>query len=66
MDKKQLGQEIARQRKAKGMSQWTLANETGINRSVISYIESGYVLPSGEQLRAIEKALGKRLEAVPA
>jgi hypothetical protein len=25
MDKKQLGQEIARQRKAKGMSQWTLA-----------------------------------------
>ena len=44
-------------RKSKSLSQQDLSNLTGINRTVISRLESNNYVPSIEQLEALGKAL---------
>lgn len=53
----QLGQNIARERRAKGWTQQELAERVGIESVTLSRIETGTSLPSIERLSAIADAL---------
>ena len=52
-------------RTARRMSQWALANATGIDRSRLSLIENGHVTPTAEQLVLIREALNWTEEIEP-
>jgi len=53
-----LAQTIAERRKEKGLSQQAVADATGINRALISRIETQGFTPSIQQLDALGEALG--------
>ena len=55
---KQLAETVVSKRKAIKMSQVKLAEKTGINRSVISRLESEDYTPSVDQLLALSEVLG--------
>ncbi len=59
---KALAERVASLRKSKGLTQSELAALTGINRSVLSRMESGGHIPSVPQLYALSEALGFSLE----
>jgi hypothetical protein len=42
----------------KGISQWGLRMQTGINQTKICLIEKGYVTPTDEEKRVLAEALG--------
>ena len=52
-----MAQTITKKRKAKNMTQQQLANATGINRAVISRMESVDIMPSITQLEALGEVL---------
>ena len=52
-----LSSTVASLRKSKSLSQQDLSDLTGINRAVISRLESNNYVPSIEQLEALGKAL---------
>ena len=58
---KQLGQEIAKARMAKGKNQKLLAGELGISPQILSRWESNKELPTNAQIANMEKKLGVKL-----
>ncbi len=58
----EIGSRIARTRKARGISQESLAAKTGLDRVAIGYIEQGRRRPSVSTVVKITKALGMKLE----
>ncbi len=58
---KKLGEKIRKLRNAKGVSQETLADEAGIERSYMGAIERGERNPSYDKLISIARALGIKL-----
>lgn len=52
-----LGKQLKIVREARGFSQWDLAVRTGLDRSRLSLIENGYIVPTSEQLAKIREAL---------
>ncbi len=59
-----LAEVVHQRRSSKKMSQAELSEKTGINRSLISRLESGEFSPSVEQLLALSEALGFELKEV--
>jgi ribosome-binding protein aMBF1 (putative translation factor) len=57
--KKQLGLKIKLARIGKGIKQMDLADRLNINKSRFSLIENGWTMPTEDELRKIERALGK-------
>ncbi|ERT60773.1 helix-turn-helix transcriptional regulator [Megasphaera vaginalis (ex Srinivasan et al. 2021)] len=51
-------------RKEKGMSQTTLAYETGVSQRYIAFIEDGYRTPSLRLALKISKVLGSTIDAI--
>ncbi len=49
-------------RESKGMSQWKLAKEAGVNQSRISLIENDLVLPNTKEINRISAALNAQPE----
>ena len=64
VDNKALGETAVRRRKALKLSQAAVAEKTGINRSILSRLESGEYSPSADQLLALSEALGFELREV--
>ena len=64
VDNKALGETAVRRRKALKFSQAAVAEKTGINRSILSRLESGEYSPSADQLLALSEALGFELREV--
>nr|WP_295930638.1 helix-turn-helix domain-containing protein [uncultured Dyadobacter sp.] len=62
MNKQTTAEKIRTLRKAKGLSQETLAENAGINLRTLQRIESGNVIPRGETLRLIAQALEVSVE----
>ena len=58
LSNERLAETVARRRKALKLSQATLSAQTGINRSLLSRLESGDYSPSVDQLLALSGALG--------
>ena len=58
LSNERLAETVARRRKALKLSQATLSAQTGINRSLLSRLESGDYSPSVDQLLALSSALG--------
>ena len=52
-----IGKQIQAIRKLRSMTQMQLAENTGINRFQMSYIENGQAIPTGDQLARIKAAL---------
>lgn len=59
---KQIGERVIEARKAKGMSQEKLAEESGIDRSHMGFIEQGRRKPTLSTLYKIAQSLGISLE----
>jgi transcriptional regulator with XRE-family HTH domain len=59
---KQIGERVIEARKAKGMSQEKLAEESGIDRSHMGFIEQGRRKPTVSTLFKIAESLGISLE----
>jgi transcriptional regulator with XRE-family HTH domain len=57
MTRKQLGRTLERIRKSKGLSQYTLAKETGLSREYIRQLEKGQSEPTVGTLRRLAEAL---------
>lgn len=55
MAKKTVAERLKKMRELAGLSQFALASRTGIDRTTISYIENGHVVPRPEQIATIEK-----------
>ena len=55
---------VAAKRRERGMTQAQLSEATGINRSILSRLESGSYAPSVDQLLALQEALGFELGQV--
>ena len=55
---------VAQKRKEKGLTQQQLADRTGINRAMLSHIETQEYIPSIPQLEALGEALDFELEDV--
>jgi predicted transcriptional regulator len=53
-------------RLAAGLSQWEISRFSGVDRSRISLIESGHVLPTESEITAIKRAIaaGARKKSV--
>lgn len=62
----ELAGELARRRKALGMTQVQLAKRAGLQQSEISRLERGEVNPTWTTLQAVLEALGARLTVVDA
>ena len=58
LSKKLLAERVVGRRKALGMSQTVLSQQTGINRSLISRLELGDYSPSVDQLLVLAEVLG--------
>ena len=52
-----IGENIRKYRKARGMSQEQLSFEVGVKRAVISKYENGFIAPSLAMIEKIAKAL---------
>lgn len=52
-----LSEQIKKVRMLRGWSQDMLSDATGIERSILSRIENGHVVPKEEQIIAIKQAL---------
>ena len=64
ISQKLLSRIIKNNREKTNLSQIELANKTGINRAMISKIESGKYMPSIEQLEILEETLNFSIEDV--
>ena len=64
INQKLLSRIIKNNREKTNLSQIELANKTGINRAMISKIESGKYMPSIEQLEILEETLNFSIEDV--
>lgn len=64
INQKLLSKIIKNNREKANLSQIDLANKTGINRAMISKIESGKYMPSIEQLEILEETLNFSIEDV--
>ena len=53
----EIGEKIKKLRLAAGLSQWEVEKRTGVDRSTLSTIESGYVAPSEKQVRQLIRVL---------
>jgi HTH-type transcriptional regulator / antitoxin HipB len=62
----ELAGELARRRKALGLSQTQLARRAGIRQSDVSRLESGSTNPTWSTLQAVLSALGAKLAIVDA
>ena len=64
----EIGEKIKKLRLAAGLSQWEVEKRTGVDRSTLSTIESGYVAPSEKQvrqlIRVLSAAVKDRIKAV--
>ncbi len=54
---REIGEKIKKLRLAAGLSQWEVEKRTGVDRSTLSTIESGYVAPSEKQVRQLIRIL---------
>ncbi len=59
--KRLVGENIREAHKAKGMSQWQLAERSGLSADFIGKVERGTTSPSIESLKAIAEALHRSL-----
>jgi transcriptional regulator with XRE-family HTH domain len=57
------GPEIKRKRLVSGISALVLSAKSGVNRSQLSLIENGHVVPSAKQLGRIGSALDELITA---
>ena len=64
LSQKNLANLVSARRKEKGITQQQLADRTGINRAMLSHIESEEYIPSILQLQALGDELGFDLEDV--
>lgn len=64
LSQKALAELVAARRKSMGLTQKQLSDATGINRAMLSHIESEEYIPSVPQLQALGDALGFELEDV--
>lgn len=61
MDAREIGREIARLRRLRGLTQAELARRVGTQQPAIARIEQGHTLPSLRTLLRIARALDARL-----
>ena len=61
---KLLAETVVMRRKSLKLSQGAVSQKTGINRSILSRLESGDYSPSADQLLALSQVLGFRMEDV--
>lgn len=61
MDAREIGREIARLRRLRGLTQAELARRVGTQQPAIARIEQGHILPSLRTLLRIAEALNARL-----
>lgn len=66
MNNQTISERIRTLRKAKGLSQESLAEHAGINLRTLQRIESGNVIPRGETLRLLAQALDVPVEELSA
>lgn len=55
---------LRQERQIKGLSQQQLADTVGVSRPSISNIERGEVIPGGDLVLKIAKAIGKPVEQI--
>ena len=55
---RQLGQRLAKRRRALGLSRYALAQRLGVSRDYLGRVEQGKSSPTVEMLQRIAKALG--------